>query len=430
MSKLKNFKDITACIVDYGNFIDLADKLAESYNKVYYYAPFETEYLDSSKYVIGQGVPYVERLYDLFNTDIFNSIDLFIFPDIGFVGLQKYLISVGKAVWGSREVTNIELYRSKFLDVIEELGLPVPESEIVVGVKALNKVLKETEDVWVKVDLFREDMETWHHIDYVHSLPMLRYLADEFGGVSEQITFIIQETIPDAQELGYDGFCIDGEYPELSFQGYEKKNELYLGSCLSYNEMPENVIIVNEAMSPYFKEHQYRNFFASEIRDEFFIDPTPRMAGQTQEHLLETCSNLAEVIWMGANGVMVQPKYIANIAASATLHYKEVPGEHWKSVRIPKEVEKYFKLANYIRVGDIYNFPPGRTNEIGVVVGWGDNIEDAINMVKENLEAVKDEPIDADIKGFVDILYDIEKAQEEGNKFTDEPLPDPSFVVD
>ena len=106
----------------------------------------------------------------------------------------------------------------------------------------------------------------------------MSYMRDEFGGVSEKIVFIVQEPIPDAVEVGYDGFSIDGKYPGKSFQGYELKNELYLGSWLESDEMPEMVIRVNEAIAPVLKKLGYRNFIASEIRDEFFIDITPRLS--------------------------------------------------------------------------------------------------------------------------------------------------------
>lgn len=428
---MRAVENVTACVVDYGNFVSLAEKLGQTLKHVYYYSPHETEYREIARCVTGKGIEGVERLDEPFTPEVFAKIDLFVFPDIGFAGLQRYLESQGKAVWGSRDITTIELYRSLFLEALEAMGLPIPDSRVVNGLKALDKMLRETEDKWVKVDVYRENMETWHHIDYEHSLPMLRHLATEFGGASEMLglRFVVQETIPNAQECGYDGYSVDGKFPGRSFQGYEKKNELYLGSWMEADEMPEAVQMVNEAIAPYLQKATYRNFFATEIRNEFFIDPTPRMAGQSQEHLLETCTNLAEIIWAGANGVLVEPEFQAQFAASATLHYKEVPGENWKSVKIPDKVKQWFKLANYMQDGTTYHFPPGRNDEIGVVIGLGDTIEEAIEEVKAHLTAVEKEPIEAEVEGFVDILKDIEKAEAKGDKFSDQPVPSPEFVV-
>lgn len=424
---MKAPENVTACVVDYGNFLCLAEKLGETYRKVYYYSPHETEYREVARCVLGEGIPTIERCNE--PLDLIGKVDLWVFPDIGFTGLQRHLVTQGAAVWGSRDVTNIELERSTFLKVLNEVGLPVAPSTVVNGLGSLTTLLKKAHDKWVKVDCYRENMETWHHIDYEHSLPMLRHLASTFGGASESITFVVQDPIPNAQECGYDGFCIDGRFPRVSFQGYEKKNELYLGSALPAREHPQAVQMVNAAMAPFLKAQRYRNFFATEIRDEYFIDPTPRMAGQSQEHLLETCTNLAEVIWAGANGELVEPEFSAKFAASATLHYKEVPGENWKALTIPQGIQRWFKLANHCRVGETYHFPPGRNDEVGVVIGIGNSVEKAIGAVQTHLEAVKDEPIEANLKEFADLLADIEKAQAAGDKFSDKPLPSAEVVL-
>jgi hypothetical protein len=427
--KLKPPSGVVACVVDYGYFPSLAATLSKSYSRVYYYTPFESEYGNINRYIIGEGIPGVERLNDLFDPKTFASIDLFVFPDIGYVALQRFLESQGKAVWGSREATNLELYRSLFLEALDEMGLPVPKSKVVKGVAALESLLKKERDKWVKIDLYRENMETWHHLDYEHSLPMLRYLAATFGGVSETITFVVQDPIPDAQENGYDGYSVDGQFPSRSFQGYEKKNELYLGAWLPAKEMPENVLRVNEAIAPKLKSINYRNFFATELRDEFFIDPTPRMAGQSQEHLLENCTNLADIIWAGANGTLLEPEFKHKFGASATLHYEDIPGEGWRSVRIPSKAQRWFKMGNYCQDGEIYNFPPCHSDEIGVVIGMGDTIEATIADLKTHLKAIEDEPVCAEVEGFADILRDAAKAQEAGEGFTKAPIPPPEVAI-
>jgi hypothetical protein len=257
---------------------------------------------------------------------------------------------------------------------------------------------------------------------------MLEWLAVEFGGVADNIVFVVQDPIDNAQEVGYDGFCVDGQFPSKSFQGYEKKNQLYLGTWLRDDQMPDDVKTVNAALAPYFKEIGYRNFFASEIRDKFFIDPTPRMAGQTQEHLLETCGNLADVIWHGANGVLLQPEFGAKFAAEATLHYT-AGTDYWMVLKIPEEARQWVKLYNYCQEGDVYHFPPKKNDELGVVIGNGNTVLEAIDHLKANLEALKTEPVKAHVEGFVDLIQEIEKAQKEGMTFSKKPLPEPAELI-
>jgi hypothetical protein len=275
-------------------------------------------------------------------------------------------------------------------------------------------------------------METWHHIDWDHSQRMLEYLAVEFGGVKELPTWVVQDAIETDVEIGYDGWTVDGLYPESSYQGYEKKNELYLGSNLLYNELPEEIRYVNEKMTPFLSQAQYRNFIAFELRVKgdktYFIDPTMRMPGQTGEQLLETCSNLAEVIWKGANGELVTPKFEYKFAVEATLHYTD-NNDIWRTIRVPAKVEKWMKLYHYCIVDGVYQFPTSKNDELGVMLGVGNTIEKAIEHLKKNMEALKDEPVCAEIRGMADLLEEVKKAEKHGMKFSDKKIPSAASML-
>jgi len=426
---MKELSDITALVLDFGTFQDLASRLSETYKRVFYFTPFETEYQDCKNCVIGTGMPNVERVDDYLDPEILGELDLVIVPDISFNGHQKLFRSLDIPVWGSMGGSDLELYRTRFLKMLGDVGLPVAKSKTVVGMTALEALLKKEKDRWVKVNRFRANMETWHSIDYEHSVPELLRLRNEFGGVAEKIVFIVQEPIPDAQEVGYDGYSVDGKYPAKSYQGYEKKNELYLGSWLPAEELPDMVQEVNEKIGPVLKKLGYRNFLATEIRDKFFIDITPRHAGQTQEHLQRTCTNLPEIIAAGAEGELVEPEFEARFAAEATLHYTG-GGDGWKVLNVSKEAKPNVRLTGYCQDGDTYHFPPGKNDEVGVVIGNGNTVEEAIDNLKEHFELIKGEPVKAEMNGFVDILNDIKKAQADGIKFSDKPIPKPASVME
>lgn len=425
---MKPLSEITALVLDYGTFEDLAVKLSQTYKRVLYHTPFEEEYQDAKKCVIGDGIPTVERCDDYMQPGIVAEVDLLIVPDIGFNGPQKLFRSFGKPVWGSMGGSDLELFRTRFMAMLEEVGLPLAPSVTVRGIKALEALLRTETDKWVKLNRFRANCETWHHVDFEHSIPMLNYLRDEFGGVSEKIVFVVQDPIVGVPEVGYDGFCVDGKFPAHSFQGYEKKNELYLGSLLPNEQMPEVVQEVNEAMAPVLAALGYRNTIATEIRGPYFIDITPRHAGQTQEHLWETCTNLAEVMAAGAEGELVEPEFSHPFAAEATMHYTGCD-EDWKVLRIPEEARKFVKLTGYCQENDLYHFPPGKNDEVGVVLGNGNTVEEAIDDLKAHFELLKKEPLSIRDGGFVDLIVDIKKAQAEGMKFSDKPLPEPAAVL-
>lgn len=429
---IKPVEEVVACVVDYGTFISVADKLGETMQKVYYYSPCETEYQSIRNCIKGTGLPHAERLDDFLDPDIFESIDLFVFPDISFGSLQRHLRSLGKAVWGHMGATDLELQRDFFLNVLEQVGLPVINYERIVGLTALAEYLKKNDDKWVKVNRFRGNMETWKHHDYAHSERMLDSLAVIFGGAKERVIFIVQDTISSELEIGYDGWCIDGLFPPYSFQGYEKKNELYLGSVLSNEGLPDEIKQVNEALAPVLRSYGYRGWWATEIRvdgEPYFIDPTPRMPGQTAEHQLESISNLPDVIWYGAHGIVIDPQFNWTFAAEATLHYNLKTKDpwvlnEWKTLDFPPEVLRWLKLYHYCILNNVYHFATDNSDEVGVVLGVGNSTEEAIDHLKENLDMLEGLPIEAETSGFADLVDQIRQAEKKGLVFGG-PIPKP-----
>lgn len=429
---MKPIEDVVCLTLDYGTFICVAEKMAEKVAESWYHSPVESEYRDAKDCVIGDGIPKVRRCDDFMDPDFWNRLDLVIVPDIGFVGAQKFFRSQNIAVWGSMGADQLELYRTQFYDLVKSMGMPVAKYQKIKGLTNLSLYLKDHDDKWVKINRYRQNMETWHHIDWDHSQRMLEHLAMEFGGVKDLITFVVMDPIDTDLEVGYDGWCINGEYPDACFQGYEKKNELYLGSLLDYQDLPEAIRYVNEHMAPVLRKYGYCNDIATEIRildgEPHFIDPTMRLPGQTGEQGLETCTNKAEVIWHGANGEVIKPEFLCQYAAEATMHYTGCD-EGWKTVRFPTDHEN-FKLVHYCMVDGLCHFPPGANDEVGVVLGKGDTIEEAIENLHENFEEVKNLPVEIHDAGFVDLLKAVQSAEDEGVHFTDDNIPDPASVLE
>lgn len=430
---MKHVRELNVVVVDMGSFISLADKLSETCPSVSYHAPIEREFRSIDEAVIGYGIPNVHRIESFMDPDVVKETDLYVFPDIGYTGEQRYLRSIGKPVWGSMGGDELERLRTKFVSTVKKLGLPMVHTEKIRGLDALCEYLKDKKNVWVKVNEFRDNMETWHHQDWLHSQPMLRRLYITFGVAPELVWFVVQDALDGATEIGYDGLSVDGWFPDSSYQGYEKKNELYLGARTDYDDLPEEVRAVNEAWSTVMKDYGYRNFFATEIRNldgvPYFIDPTMRMPGQTGEQLLETMENLADVIWNGAQGELIQPEWNADFAGSATLNYKGAL-EDVKVIRVPDEAKRWLKLCRYRQKGDEYHFPVNKRDDVGVVIGMADSIADTIKAVGENFEAIGDESLSVKLEGFMDLLEDVHKAQAEGIRFTDQPVPEPATVLE
>lgn len=431
---MKPVEEVVACVYDYGTFLSLAEGLAETMEKVYYCSPINQEYQDIRQCIIGAGLDRVERLDE--PLDKLDEIDLFIFPDIGWAGLQRHLRRLGKTVWGHFGANDIEVYRTLFLDILKEVGLPTVRNERIVGISALNDYLRTCENKWVKINRFRNNTETWHHRTYAQSVNTLDSLAVIFGGAKDEIVFIVQDDIKSDLEIGYDGWCIDGGYPSASFQGYEKKNELYLGSVLEYENLPEEIRLVNEALAPVLARYGYRDWWSTEIRVEdgvpYFIDATPRMAGQTGEHQLKTIRNFADIVWRGAHGILVPPDFEWRFVSEATLHYKSdtkdpTISDEWKRLEISEEALEWVKLYHYCKIDGAYHFPNRNTDEVGVVIGVGASTEAAIADLDEHLKLLEGLPVRAEVEGFADLLESIGEAEQQGIPFGGR-LPKPEAV--
>ncbi len=435
---MKPLSQIHVCVIDYGAFIPLAEMMAKVTARTSYHSPFEQEFLSLKRCCIGDGMPTFERVDDYMDPEFFDSVDLWCFPDQGFGGFQKYLRSLNKLVWGSMGASDLELYRTRFLDVLAKVGLPMVKAVRLRGVDALAEHLKAVENKHVKINRYREECETFHHIDYAHSRSELHRLAVEFGPIDP--VFVVQDAIDDEEgspvvEIGYDGWSVDGQFPTRSYSGYEAKNENYLGSEMAYDDLPEAVKLVNEKMAPVLKGYGYRNFWATEIRIKndvpHFIDPTCRQAGMTQEHLvLGTCRNLPEVIYRGAAGEMVEPEFTSQFAAEATLHYTGPGGNHgWKTLRVPDAIADKVALYRYCMAEDAYHFPPAKNDEVGVICGNGDSIEAAIEDLKEGFDEFGEEPVKIELSGFAELIEEIDKAEKEGLEFSDQPVPGPEVAL-
>ena len=434
---MKDLADINCLTIDYGKFTFVAEMMGQHVKRSYYHTPMEREFVDVNDCVKGDGLKTITRIDEFMDRNFLDDLDLAIFPDIGFGSLQRFFRDRGIAVWGAMGASDLELSRTKFLKVIKGLGLSMVHSEVIVGLTNLRLYLSDHPGVWVKINRYRAVAETWKHQDMEHGRYKLDSLAVRLGPMQDKVTFIVQDTIDSDVEIGYDGWCVGGKYPSKSFSGYELKNELYLGSVLDSSKLSEPVQIVNEAMAPLLREYGYQNFIATEIRvkgDEFYyIDPTHRMPGLTGDQLPETCENLPEVIWQGANGILIEPEFRCKFAAVATMHYKNHVPHEWFSLKIPDEVRQWFKLYHFCEADGMYHFAPSvpfECDEPGTVIGIGDTIEEAIEHVKENFESIDGEPVTVEMDGFGDLLKQIQEAEENGIEFTTQKIPDPASVVE
>jgi len=383
------------CVIDHGMNVSWAERLARDTDKpVYYFTNWKSAFPTSNPLLIGHGLDNIERVQDLW--EIVDDVDLFVFPDVYDGDLQLYLRLNGKRVWGSGKGEELELDRWRTKEFLKKIGLPVQPCELITGLKQLRHYLMEHDDKAIKISLTRGDGESWIHRNYDLSETKLDAMEQQLGAKKSVQEFIVEDLIEADQELGYDGYCIDGEFPMLAMFGPEIKDKCLIDAITKYDDLPKEVRLVNEKLSPALKQYQYRGFFSTEIRVgkedglPYLIDLTcraPIPSGAIQQ---EIYTNWLDIMWNGADGKLIEPDPVDSFGSEAIIQ-SEFAGKNWMPVFFPKEIASSVKLFNHCKIEGVHYAIPqeGELEEIGSVVGLGKTMEDSNQACIYNAEQIE-----------------------------------------
>ena len=412
---MTNLRKKTVLVWDSGIFVEMARRLAEDFGKVYYFAPWASGYPTSRGLLIGAGDDTFERIEDPWPLITDDKIDLYVFPYCYEGHIQHYLASIGKRVWGCRRGMELELDRPKAKEMMAKAGVPIGDYKEIIGLDALRKYLKTNDDAWIKINSTRGDMETFHAPTYEKIEPRLDDLEHNLGAKKKIMKFIVEKGIPDAIEGGYDGFCIDGQFPKVGITGIEVKDKGYVGRTMRYADIPAPVRLVNDALVPHFKGYKYRGFWSSEVRISpegvgYPIDLTARAGSPPSELYQNMISNLDEVIWYGAEGILIEPEYTDVWGAEVLLH-SDWADKNWAHIEFPKELRRNIKLRNYTVIeGEHYIVPQlCGMPEVGAVVATGKTAKEAIDRAKDIAEQVEGYYLEAPIEAMDEAIADLKK---------------------
>lgn len=428
---MKAAQDISCCVVDCGIFIHVARRLAAEYARVYYFNPtWETEMPRINRMVVGDGYPEIKWVESLW--EVFDECDLFVFPDVGFSGLQHHLLKQGKAVWGCRNADGLEARRGLFLKVLSETNLPVPPHNAVKGITNLRLFLRDNPDKYIKVSTYRGNFETCHFRSMEEDETMIDAWAVTLGPLREHVIFYVFDPIESEIEDGCDAWCVDGQWPQTVIHGVECKDKSYLGTFQKFEKLPDEVRVVNDEFGPVLARYGYRNFFSTEVRitkekESYFIDPTCRSGSPPSQIMCDMIGNLGEIVWRGANGDMVEPEQNSKFGVQAIFH---VDRDEWAVLDVPEEIQPWVKVSFSCMVDGRICVPPDPTGycEIGWVTGIGDTIGDAIDSLREHVEGMP-EGVHVEFRSLADLLKEVKTAGEQGMKFTDGDVPEPESVM-
>lgn len=384
----------SVCVVCSPLFISMAERLSRDFGKTFLFVPTSGTFITMDQGEVGSGIPGVEKVYSI-DDEKLADVDLFVFPDIGFAETQLRLEEAGKRVWGARHGEDLEQQRELCKSLMEKEGLPVAPWKELTGMDALRTHLSAHKDQHVKINRWRGLTETFFspNIEAVGS--KLDHLQTDLGAFKDTAKFILEDDLPNRVEIGTDIYCIDGAYPASTLIGIEVKDLGYIAQFVKWDSIPEPLRRWNETMAPYLRRCGYRGFLSCEIRIgedlvPYQIDACCRAGSPPSELYQEFYLNLAEILWEGAGGVVVNPKPAAKWAAQIVLKSTWANG-HVQPVDFPEKYARNIKLFDYVVIeGRRYVLPLEKdVTEIGAVVGWGDTLEAAVAMVKEAGESIE-----------------------------------------
>lgn len=431
---MKEHKDVVCCVYDHGLFgIPMAKRLARGFKKVYVFSPWEEGFSTVNKAIVGDGFDDITRCHDIW--EIKNEVDLFVFPDVQLGGLQLELESQGKKVWGSRRGDVFEMDREFFLSTLKETGLEVPPHKAIKGLNELRSFLKDKEDYYIKVSLFRGSFETCHFRSWKLDEHLLDLFAVRLGPCKELLTFLCFPNIETPLEIGGDTFCVDGQWPSLMLHGVEWKDRSYFGAVTKQEDMPKQLRQVMNVFGPLLGKHRYRNQWSMEVRvkgpKSYFIDATCRMGLPSTASQLELWDNWPEIVWRGSHGELVQPKANGRYSAEAIVTMKGDPTE-WRIADVPKELERWLKCGDCFEHNGCLVFPASTEGGAGDDVGWlvaiGDTPEATVKQMNKLADLLPD-GMDANTECLTYVLKEIHQEVKQGIQFGKLPVPKPEVVV-
>lgn len=390
---MNDYKTKSCAVYDNGLFPFIAEKLSESFGKVFYYSPWESAFPSSNQILVGQGIDGIIRVNSFW--DIIDESDIFVFPDVYCGDVALHLAELGNPVWGSRHGEELETYRKQSKKHLQSLGIPIGKYEIVIGIFALRQYLKEHDNQYVKISLTRGDCETFHSENYKLIESRLDALETKLGAKKIITEFIVEDAIEPAIEVGTDTYCIDGKFPAGGLSGIEIKDQGYVCAYKNFNDMPEQLTSFNLKIAETLKKYNYRNFISSELRITedlipFAIDPCLRAGSPPSEIYTNMYENFADIIWNGAHGICIDPIVTKRFGVQAIIK-SEWADENWQIIQYPEELKDNIKLKYNTRLNDDCYIIPQHSGhfEIGSVVALDDTIEGAIEKVREYADQVK-----------------------------------------
>jgi hypothetical protein len=402
---------IKFAVYDTGLFVTQAEALSEGgKNEVRYVTNWGTRFPKYADHATGKYLGNIKKEY--YFAKLVKDSDALVNFDVAgqdWIGFLRELYP-NKSIFGSGYGCVLEDDRLFLKKVQKEAGLPVQEYDVVYGVKNLREYLQKHDEIYVKFNKFRYDMESFFAKSYDSVKLKIDKLALSLGPHADDddpkngFLFICEKKIEGGKiESGFDGIFNGTEFVSPCFCGVESNKGPYFARVFEYDELPDPIYETMEALTPILREFNYRGCVSTEevIIDEelhYLLDFCGRSPSPLGVLYPKVIKNYAEAIFKVGKGEDVRLdipyKYVAAFPFN-----DEDAREDFVRVNIEEGHEDGVSLLMGCGDKDGGHFAVKGLEEIGCAIGYGDTFDETFDMLKKNAEYIDSPQIE---KGGID----------------------------
>lgn len=396
-------------VIDNGLYTAQAEALNDNgRNEVVFCKPWAKPFPTIEDWAVGHGYGALKK--EIYFFDHILDSDLIVNFDVSNNDLIHYLRQVHpeKAIYGAGMGERLEHDRVAFKKWLEHFGLPVGPYKVIVGLDSLKNYLKKNPNKFVKTNIFRNDMESFFFGKWDDDKYLLDEKAVTLGMLADTYTFVVEEPIDCACELGYDGFFSNGKYIPFAW-GIEIEKNLYIGKVISeIDEMPECMTNTLDTFQGLLTKMDYRGALSTEERlisqkESYFIDFCARIPAPLGQIYPVAIKNWPELVYKIGKKESVEVEcdfpYVGGFAISA-----EHAADHNLKLIVDKKNLDSVRFQTISQNKDGYFAVKGNTAVVVLVAG-GNSPKEVMDRIKEAKDYVdayslEKDPIDGIDKQF------------------------------
>lgn len=392
--------------IDQGIFVELCNRLADGgKNEVRYYCNWQKSQPQFSEYAPGTGFEYLKK--EKYFWDSVDWADLIVNFDVLDADIITYLrkIHPNKSIFGSGQGERLEHDRWKLKKLIASMGLPLQKTYHIIGVSKLREFLKTHNDVYIKINIFRQDIESFYAKDFIAIEQRLHSIDMCFGPLADTIEFVAEECIKTDVEVGVDTFFNGNDYTDKSFMAYEYHKSYYIGKVIQTRDLPEPLKETMKAFRPILQKMDYRGALSTEekivsLKQHYFLDICSRMQSPASAGYVEWIKNFTEVIYKIGRKEKVNLDIPYKYVGAVFLDSKRGRTEY-VHIDVKKEDRDKIKFFSACQVQDKYYGVKG-SETLAVVIAQGNSVDEVLKGLQKNAELVNADDLNKDIMQQID----------------------------